>query len=185
MKKQMNKTILLILMLFSIFTLSGCQNVSNEVTNEASNFKMNIETLGEFEHDSEFEDLMKKCEIPKNSRTNELEKEILSYSNDTVALLNFGNIIYTAFIFENDVYKKSEIYFDLETPEAASAFYKNINNPDVFNQLESPEDIENLKSVKRIGSFIIFECNTDEDYLDMTKAEMDLTLDFMVQMYEQ
>lgn len=186
MKKQMNKTLLLILMLFSLFTLSGCQSVSNEVTNEASNFEMNIETLGEFESDPEFEDLMKKCEIPKNSRTNELEKEILSYSNDEVVLLNFSNLLYTAFVFENDVFQRSEIYFKLDTPEMASEFYNQIKDPDIFNKLESPEDIENLKSVKRLGSYLIFECKTDKnEYSDISKADMELTLDFMVQMYEQ
>ena len=186
MKKQSKKAIFLFLMLFTIFSLAGCKNVNDEVVIEKSNFEISIETLGEFDNDPEFEKLMKECEIPKNSRTNELEKEIISYSNDKVSLLNISNILYTVFVFENDTYQRTELYFDLETPEIASEFYNQLQNPDVFNKLESPEDIENLKSAKRIGSYIIFECKDDsEEYRDITKADMDLSLEYMVKMYEQ
>ena len=94
-------------------------------------------------------------------------------------------MLYTAFIFKDDVYQKSEIYFKLDSPEMASEFYKQIKNPDIFKKLESPEDIENLKSVKRLGSYLIFEIKTDEEYSDISKADMELTLEFMVEMYEQ
>ena len=67
----------------------------------------------------------------------------------------------------------------------ASEVYNQIKDPDIFNKLESPEDVENLKSVKRIGSYLVFECKVDEEYLDISKSDMELTLDFMVQMYEQ
>ena len=186
MKKQSKKTIFLFLMLFTIFSLVGCENINDEVTIEKSNSKINIETLGEFERDPEFEKLMRECKIPENSQTNELEKEIIAYSNDKVSLLNVSNILYTVFVFENDTYQRTELYFDLETPEIASEFYNQLQNPDVFNKLESPEDIENLKSAKRIGSYIIFECKDDsEEYRDITKADMDLSLEYMVKMYEQ
>ena len=112
MEIQSKETNFFFLMLLITFTLIGCNNINDEVIEEPK-FEVNIETLGEFENDQEFEELMKMCEIPKNPKTNELEKEIISFSNDELVLINSGNVVYLAFIFENDVFKKNRNIFQL------------------------------------------------------------------------
>lgn len=186
MKEQSKNIIIFIFMLLFAFALTACQNTNDEILIKETNLESNVEMLGEFESDPEFEELMKMCEIQKNPQTNELEKEIISFSNDEIALLNFNNTLYTAFVFENDVYNRSELYFYLETPEIASEFYNTFQNPNFIDKYESPEDLDDIKSVKRLGSYIIFECKLDdEDYRDMTIADMKIALDLMVYMYEK